>query len=90
VANDNFRFCIKKEIFDITIILKDLLKLLQLFDNKFYTVINKDNTEHKMEFFKNDNRLASYGSSERRKDAFKKGNIGDYIVFQLEGAVFHM
>ncbi|WP_268870994.1 hypothetical protein [Acetivibrio cellulolyticus] len=43
-----------------------------------------------MEILRNDDRLPPHGSGENRKDAFEKGVIGDYIVFQIEGAVLHV
>lgn len=67
-----------------------VIESVELLDNKFCIIIRKDNASYKMEFFRNDDRLPPNGSGESRKDAFDKGIIGDYIVFQIEGAVLHV
>lgn len=67
-----------------------IIEKTELFEDKLIIKINKSNSLHSFEFYRYDDRLPPHGSGKDRGNAFDEGVIGDYIVFQQEGAVLHV
>ncbi len=63
---------------------------IELHDSKFLLEATKGEKVHQIEFLKNDARLPPLGGGGPRKDAFKSGVIGQYLVFQNKNAVLHI
>ncbi|MCA9902706.1 MAG: hypothetical protein KC547_02520 [Anaerolineae bacterium] len=63
------------------------IESVELTQDHFALRLNKESQSHLLEFVKNDPRLPDHGGGEPRRDAFKVGVIGDYIVFQHKNAI---
>jgi hypothetical protein len=76
---------------DLTLVLLDCtITDIQLTTDRCILTLADCNSQHTLEFLKNDSRLPPFGGGSPRTDAFETGEIGDYLVYQKEHALLHV
>lgn len=71
------------------ILVHSIIKDIKVYVDRVIITVSHYEELHKIEFLKNDKRLAPFVKAKYKFDSFKKGKIGDYVLVTQEKTALH-